>query len=174
MSPPVLVILGGLPGSGKTTVARELARQTGAVHVRVDTIEHALASSGTLSGPVNDLGYRVAYALAADNLRLGATVIADSVNPIALTRAAWRRVAEKAGVPSLQVEVICSDPTEHRNRVESRVPDIPGFTNPTWQQVADRDYEPWPDATLRFDTATQSLDEIVAILRTATSENRKP
>ena len=34
----MLIILGGLPGVGKTTIAREVARQLGAIHVRVDSI----------------------------------------------------------------------------------------------------------------------------------------
>jgi predicted kinase len=162
MNPTVLVILGGLPSSGKTTIARELARQTAAVHLRVDTIEHALVSSGRLTGPINDLGYRVAYALAADNLRLGNTVIADSVNPIAITREAWRRIVEEAAVPFIQVEIVCSDLDEHRRRVESRVLDIPGFTGPTWQQVIEREYEPWTEADLRFDTTTLTANEAAA------------
>jgi predicted kinase len=37
-SEPLLIILSGLPGTGKTSVARELAGQLGAVHLRVDTI----------------------------------------------------------------------------------------------------------------------------------------
>jgi hypothetical protein len=87
---PVLVILGGLPGGGKTSLARALAAQIGAVHLRIDSIEQALRDSGALLGPMDAAGYRIAYALAADNLRIGHTVIADSVNPIFLTRAAWR------------------------------------------------------------------------------------
>jgi len=38
----VLVIFGGLPGVGKTTIAQELARQIGAMHVRIDSIEQAI------------------------------------------------------------------------------------------------------------------------------------
>src|SRR5262245_46007311 len=38
----MLIIFGGLPGTGKTTIARELAHRTGAVLVRVDSIEHAV------------------------------------------------------------------------------------------------------------------------------------
>src|SRR5438034_7561356 len=45
--------------------------------------------------PVNDTGYRVAYAIAEDNLRLGRTVISDSVNPIQLSRDAWIDVAHR-------------------------------------------------------------------------------
>ena len=35
----VLIILAGLPGTGKTTIARELARRLVAVHIHVDAIE---------------------------------------------------------------------------------------------------------------------------------------
>ena len=46
LSGPFFVILSGLPGSGKTTIARELARRLGAVHLRIDTIEQAMANAG--------------------------------------------------------------------------------------------------------------------------------
>jgi predicted kinase len=104
----MLIILGGLPGTGKTTIARELARQLGAVHVRIDSIEEAVLDSGVLSSPINDAGYRVGYAVAADNLRIGRTVIADSVNPIPLSRDAWVEVANRAQVSAVEIEVICS------------------------------------------------------------------
>ncbi|MFW5810987.1 MAG: AAA family ATPase [Thermodesulfobacteriota bacterium] len=42
MRKATLYILSGLPGSGKTTVARRLVKQLRAVHVRVDTIEQGL------------------------------------------------------------------------------------------------------------------------------------
>ena len=43
-------------------------------------------------------GTASAYAVAEDNLRLGPDVIGDSVNPLPVTREAWRGVAERAGV----------------------------------------------------------------------------
>ena len=61
----MLIILGGLPGVGETTLARELARQIDAVHVRIDTIEQALRDAGALAGEMEDAGYRVAYAVAS-------------------------------------------------------------------------------------------------------------
>jgi predicted kinase len=155
-----------LPGSGKTTIARELARRLGAVHIRIDSIEQALRNSGALAGPVNDAGYRVGYALAQDNLRLGHIVIADSGNPIEVTREAWRTVATELGVVYLEVEVVCSDPRQHRARVEGRHADIEGHKLPTWDEVISREYEPWP-ADVVADTARLNLTECVTLIAQA-------
>ena len=112
----MLVILSGLPGVGKTAVAREFARQIGAVHLRIDSIEQAICGWASSNEPLDDVGYRVAYAIAEDNLRIGRTVVADSVNPIRMTRDAWLNMAKRAGVTPLEVEIRCSAPSEHRRR----------------------------------------------------------
>ena len=159
----MLVVFSGRSGTGKTTVARALARAMSAVYLRIDSIEQAMRNEGTT---VVAEGYVAAHAVGEDNLRLGRTVVADSVNPWPLTRAAWRAVAERAGVGALDVEVICSDAGEHRRRVESRQADIPGHRVPTWQEVVDRDYRPWDTDRLVIDTARLGVDEAVrAILR---------
>jgi MoxR-like ATPase len=37
----MLIVLGGLPGVGKTSIARAFSRVVSAVHVRIDSIEEA-------------------------------------------------------------------------------------------------------------------------------------
>ncbi|MEO1068629.1 MAG: AAA family ATPase [Cyanobacteria bacterium J06638_6] len=153
----MLYIFGGLPGTGKSSLSSRLARHHRAVYLRIDTIEQAIKAAGKpLTGPE---GYQVAYGLAVDNLRLGATVVADSVNPIETTRAAWRDAAELAECPYLEIEVICSDAA-----------DIAGLRLPTWQDVVDRDYAPWRTPHLVIDTAGRSLEqsfvELVDVLQT--------
>jgi predicted kinase len=156
----MLVIFSGLPGAGKSTLAQRLAAETGAVWLRIDTIEYAMAD-GEEAVEVGAAGYRVAYAVAEDNLRLGQTVIGDSVNALEITRRAWRSAAERAGVRAVEIEVVCSDPAEHRRRVEMRSVLIPV----TWQEVIERHYEPWTGARIRIDTAGQDIDQSFASLR---------
>jgi predicted kinase len=163
----MLIILGGLPGTGKTTIARELARLISAVHVRVDSIEQAILESHLSPQSVEDAGYRVGYAVAEDNLRLGRAVIADSVNPWTATRESWLRVANRAQVAVVEVEIECSDPAEHRRRVEERFGDLPGLPALTWQEVVDRDYRPWGREHLVIDTAGRTVEQCVSILRAA-------
>ena len=147
---------------GKTAIATGLARGIEAVHLRIDSIEQALRNSGvTISGPE---GYEVAYAVAEDNLRLGHTVVADSVNPVEVTRAAWRKVAQRAGKRYIEIEIVCSDRAEHRRRVESRIADIVGHELPTWQQVCDREYQPWV-TNIVIDTTGQPVEASISALR---------
>ncbi len=166
-TPPLLIVLGGLPGTGKTSIARALATQLKCTYVRIDTIEQALLHENSLHA--GHEGYVVAYAIAADNLRCGNTVIADSVNPIPLTRAAWRDVAAGAAVQILEVEIICSDKDEHKRRVENRLADIAGHTMPIWDEVINRDYHPWDTAHVTIDTAQHNVasaaEEILKHLR---------
>jgi predicted kinase len=163
----MLIILSGLPGTGKTTIARTVAKATGATHLRIDTIEQTLRNGGIAE--ITDEGYRIAYALAEDNLRLGHTVIADSVNPIAITRDAWRAVATRAGTKSIDVEIVCSNQTEHRRRVENRAPDIAGHKLPTWRDVIDREYHAWDRNRLVIDSALEPVEQTVQRVTAALS-----
>lgn len=162
---PILVVLGGLPAVGKTTIALELSRQLGTFYVRIDSIEQAIRASGAIPGPLEDEGYRVGYAVAADNLRLGLNVIADCVNPLTITRDAWAAVATQVGAIIVNVEIVCSNVQEHRRRVETRVADIPGLNLPTWNDVATRDYQSWISKRIVIDTAGRSVKDTVEEVR---------
>jgi predicted kinase len=168
----MLVILSGLPGVGKTVIARELACQISGVHVRIDSIEQAIRGWAGVNQPLEDVGYRVAYAIAEDNLRIGRIVVADSVNPLRLTRDAWLNVAKRAGVTAVEVEIRCSSPEEHRRRIEARAADIPSLTMPTWADVVAREYHPWDRDHLVIESASRTIDENVSLICAALSEAR--
>jgi predicted kinase len=156
-----LIVFSGLPGAGKSSLAREIAWRLGALWLRIDSIETAIKTSGVVRGSIEDAGYRAAYAIAEDNLRLGRRVVGDCVNPWMETRDAWRNVGLRAGARVLEIETICSDGDERRRRVETRVSEIAGHVPPTWVEVADLDYRPWDRAHLVIDTAGRHLTSCV-------------
>src|ERR1700722_9036932 len=106
---PVLIVVCGLPATGKSTVASALVRRTGFAYLRVDRIEQAIVGSGELRAALGPVGYLVAYDVAAGQLRHGVSVVVECVTPLAATRDAWRDIAAGNGAGLLEVELICTD-----------------------------------------------------------------
>lgn len=158
----MLIVFSGLPGTGKTTIAKGLATQLGALYLRIDSIEQAIRDADVLASDVGRSGYLVGNALALTNLDIGSRVVVDCVNPVQESRDAWRETARRAQASLIDIEVTCSDREEHRRRVETRRIDVPGLKAPDWQSVLDHDYEPWSCAPFGIDTARMSVDEAVA------------
>lgn len=160
----MLIVFSGLPGTGKTAIARDLAAKTRAVYLRIDTIEQAIRNADVLSHDVGLSGYLVANGLALSNLGFGHKVIVDGVNPVAESRESWREIAARAGVPLVDIQVVCSDQAEHRRRVETRQVDVPGLRPPTWESVLNHEYETWDSAPFTVDTATISAEQAVVLI----------
>jgi predicted kinase len=156
---PLLIAFGGLPGTGKATLARAVAKRYSAVYLRIDTIEMAIRTTEIQGEDVGPAGYVVAYWVAEENLRLGHLVVTDSVNPLQVTRESWSLVGRNAGVPLVEIEVLCSDPLEHRRRIESKSPDLDELPPQTWASVCHRTYEEWSAPHLVIDTAGKSIAE---------------
>lgn len=153
----VLYIFSGLPASGKTTLARKLAKHLSAMHLRIDTIEQGLRDLCGIQ--VEGEGYRLAYRMAADNLRLGLDVIADSCNLITLTRDEWEGVAKSVNAKFVNVEVLCSDEKQHQQRVNERKSDIATLTLPNWEKIREREQDFWDRERIQIDTAYQTPEE---------------
>ncbi|MBB5234625.1 AAA family ATPase [Deinococcus budaensis] len=168
MPSPDLYVFSGLPGTGKSSLARRLAQYRRAAYLRVDTVEAALLNAGHREVTVE--GYAVEYALAEDNLLLGLNVVADCVNPLALTRKAWAEVARQAGSRLVNIEVVCSDVEEHRRRVDARWEEdgqhLPKWSPPDWDGVQESvwKYEVWMTPRLVLDTAHGTPQENFAAL----------
>ena len=122
-----LIALAGLPGTGKSGIARQLAPRIGAMWLRIDSMDQAIWASPSAPRDLADWTYRAAQAVATDNLALGFDVLADCVNDCQASREGWEMAAQRAGAEVKWLEIACSDPAEHRRRVETRTSDIAGL-----------------------------------------------
>ncbi len=165
-----MVCLSGLPGSGKSTVARALAARTGALWLRIDRIEQAMRESHMGVTDLADGGYAAAGAMAGAALEQGFDVIADSVNPVAQTRDRWRAVSARAGARHFDVLLVCRDAEDHRRRVEGREAEVEGLDLPEWAAVQARRFDPWVGPVLSLDTARTAPEDLVGRIVMALGE----
>ncbi|HPE47561.1 MAG TPA: ATP-binding protein [Hyphomonas sp.] len=159
-----LVMLSGLPGSGKSTLGRLLAERTGAEYLRIDVFEQALRDQNGPDFDVGTGGYQQGYELARHHLRAGRDVIADAVNAVEAARQGWRKVAELAAAEIIEIEIVCSDADEVRDRLRTRETGIAGLAPVTIEAVQARLWDANPHCGHRLDTAARDVPDCLADL----------
>ncbi|MCI0689650.1 MAG: ATP-binding protein [Sporichthyaceae bacterium] len=165
----MLILLSGVPATGKSAVADELSRVLPAPVFSVDPIESAILGAGLEQSYVTGLAaYGVAQNLVDTHLALGHTVIADAVNSAEEARAVWRDIADTRGVRLKVVQCVCSDERLHRDRLQARRRNLPPqFPEPTWSDIQrQRDkFVPWLDDHLVIDSVRPLADNVGRVLR---------
>jgi predicted kinase len=121
VSAPILVVVSGVPGSGKTTLAHEIARSVGCPAICRDEIREGMVHAGT-----PDKTMRRAYDAFFDTLgvllRAGCTVVAEA----AFQDRLWRPILSPlAGLARIRVVRCVVDPAVARARIESRRMAVP-------------------------------------------------
>lgn len=161
---PTLIVLSGLPGSGKTVLAEGLSRVLSVPILSIDAIEAAMWRAGLAKTETGVAAYEVARALVDEHLRLRHPVIVDAVNPVEAPRAAWRNLAAKHRVSLKIIECVCADETIHRQRIEAPVRSKSGTHELTWARLLQRrsEYEAWTDPRLVLDTSRTSPAQLLA------------
>lgn len=133
-----LIAMAGLPGVGKSTVARGLAARFPAVLVDVDQVESALLQAEFERSFATGLAaYLVAEQVARANLELGQHVIVDAANYVSHARDIWTALAAEHRVPLLFVEVVCTDLALHAQRLAQR-PAVAGLPRLSFDDVVVR------------------------------------
>ncbi len=146
----MLIVTAGLPGAGKSTIAEVVGNRIGAPVVSVDPIESAILSAGIDSDqPTGLAAYLVAEKVAEAVLSKGNTVIVDAVNAVEPAREQWVKLATRQKTVIKFVEVICSDPAVHRERLAKRDRQLAHLSEPTWHAVEQSvdEWEQWAGPT---------------------------
>jgi len=162
-----LIVISGLPGVGKTTVAEIIAARTGSVHLSIDAVEESLLACGLPADwEVGVAAYEAARAMAEQNLRLGHDVVVDAVNDNDEARQTWRTAASRTGARIEFVYLMISDAREHERRLRGRDRGLAHVGEPTWSDVQRRRavYAAWSDELLEFDTSARTADEVADAL----------
>jgi predicted kinase len=165
----MLIVLSGLPATGKTVLAAAVARELGAVLLSVDPVDSALTAEGVReTGAAGRAAYAVVGAMAEQNLALGTTVVVDAVNAVGEAKTFWIELARRRGARLLAVETILSDREVHRGRLSGRVREL-AIAEPTWEAVILRrdEWVAWPFAPLVVDSVEPFELNLARVLEAA-------
>ncbi len=169
---PLLVLVTGLPGTGKSTMADAAGIQLGA-----PVLGHDWAMSGMRSYPEvqealdamglrghRGVGWSILWALARSQLRRKQPVVLDGVAR-ALEVAGTRALAQEEGARSFVVLTECADADLHRSRIEGRQRGIPGWYELDWEHVARAraEWESLEDVDVVLEAAAPVAENAVAL-----------
>jgi aminoglycoside phosphotransferase family enzyme/predicted kinase len=116
----MLIIVTGLPGTGKSTLSAALARELGASVLSTDRIRSERRGRPSFSRTEKGGVYERLFVRAALALRAGKSVILDGTFYLENLRRAAAAIGRRAGVPVFVVEVTSLRPTVKR-RMERRL-----------------------------------------------------
>ncbi len=119
---PVLVMMVGLPGTGKSYLARKLAECEPFLILEADFVRKTLFPNPSYSGEESTFVHRVVHALLDRFLRRGIRVIYDATNLIEWQREFVYHLAERAGAKLVIVRTV-APPEVVRARLEKRKQD---------------------------------------------------
>lgn len=167
-----LVVIGGGPGTGKTTLSRALAQQIGAQVISTDDVRRELAQSGAITGAVGALDaglyspdnvsrvYDEVLRRAQLALSAGRSVILDGTWRDAHQRERAHKLAEETSVP--MVEFSCSLPLEQASaRIEGRRNSTSDATPEIAVALVELDAE--SEETHRIDTSRPLAESVAKV-----------
>lgn len=182
-----LIVVGGAPGTGKTTLARALAGPLDAVVLSTDDVRAAMAQAGEIGGAPGTLGaglyrpenvaavYDEVLSEAQDALGRGRSVILDGTWADPLQRDRVRVLAAQRSCAL--VELVCAAPlADAVTRIETRTATTSQVTpDIATALAADDHWAPahWPRAH-RIDTTVPAAESVAAALEICRSPSPVP
>lgn len=116
---PVLIMISGLPGTGKSYLAHKLAERLPFVVIETDFVRKTLFPKPTYTAQESSLVHGTCHRLIHKLLNEGARIIFDATNLIEHQREAIYHLAEKAGAKLIIVRAVAPEEAV-RERLQRR------------------------------------------------------
>ena len=155
-----LIIIGGLPGTGKTTIANALSGIIGVPAFSKDVLEAAIVRTDIASTQeLKSVGYELLASLAINELSHGRSVILDCIASSDRVRKFWSDLLDEN---TKYIECICSNNELHKQRLKSRVRKIKGWYEITWDDVLNiqKTYQPFSEDRLILDSVDKKRENL--------------
>jgi len=155
----MLIIICGLPGSGKTTLAKSLSKQLQAVHVSSDITRKSMFQKPSYSEEEKLSVYANMLAECQELLRQGKDVIADATFYRAGERQKFLTLAAEEGTDAFVIMTVLAE-DEIRKRLARRKKGGPSDADFSVYFKVKGLFEPLEDRHLVVDTALRERDKI--------------
>ncbi|MAT56298.1 MAG: hypothetical protein CMN32_17645 [Saprospirales bacterium] len=155
---PILILVAGLPASGKTTFANALAKKLGALRLNSDTLREKLNLRGKYDEASKQKVYEAMLTLAEEILLEGKNLVVDSTFYKEALRKPWHELADKTNAATFFIEVTVSD-EDARQRLQIPRAD----SEATWDVYTSlkESWEPIEEPHLKLNASKLSLEEMV-------------
>ena len=107
---PALIVVSGLPGTGKSYLARRLAERLPCVILETDHVRQLLFARPRYTGPENETVFQVCHDLIRHLLGRGVRVIFDATNLVERHREVLYHIADQAEARLVLVRTVCPEP----------------------------------------------------------------
>lgn len=156
----MLILVCGLPGTGKTTVAKRIAMRTKSSLLSTDVIRKQLFKKPAYDQKEREMVYGELFSRAERSLKDGKNVLVDGTFYRKELRDKVRKIAEKTGSKFRIVEVVCGE-RHVRRRLDKRkrTCSISDADYCVYRKIKEQ-FEPIEDEHLVIDTDSEWEKEV--------------
>ena len=181
LSQPCLILIMGVAGSGKTTLAREILRRLWAVYLDNNHIVDAFfphTRNGRAYEKLRPHFYQALYTIVEENLKRGNSVLLDAPHVKEIQNSRWRRliksVAARTKSKLIVIRCRCSERLL-RSRLQSRGEKRDRWKLDHWKEFLREQPIDMPlvFAHLNIDSAEDLSTNVKLVLRYITSHDKR-